>query len=97
MKSLGRRPCSYQITTFVQMLYITKNEKAIVDLGVLASQLARQIIKSEPMGPKILVQEQDYIRVEEQGSSGTKSSGTKLDQNMPIIDIIKIQISDFIL
>ena len=27
---------------------------------------------------------------------GTKSMGTKLDQNMPIIDIIKIQISDFI-
>ena len=27
---------------------------------------------------------------------GTKSMGTKLDQKMPIIDIIKIQISDFI-
>ena len=26
---------------------------------------------------------------------GTKSMGTKLDQNMPIIDIIKIQISDY--
>ena len=49
------------------------------------------------MGPKILAQEQHYIRVEEQGSSGTKSSGTKLDQNMPIIDIINIQISDYYL
>ena len=28
---------------------------------------------------------------------GTKSMGTKLDQKMPIIDIINIQISDFIL
>ena len=26
---------------------------------------------------------------------GTKSMGTKLDQKMPIIDIIKIQISDY--
>jgi hypothetical protein len=28
---------------------------------------------------------------------GPKSMGPKLDQKMPIIDIIKIQISDFIL
>ena len=28
---------------------------------------------------------------------GTKSMGPKLDQKMPIIDIIKIEISDFIL
>ena len=38
------------------------------------------------------VKGQCYYRVEGQGSSGPK-----LDQNMPIIDIFDIKISDFIL
>ena len=56
---------------------------------------ARQIIKCGRGGPKSLGQEQHQNRVGEQGSMGTKSMGTKLDQKMPIIDIIKIQISDY--